>query len=65
MAIGLIVATPFPSVVQMPLDILVERGSLALRLGLLVVQAGWVAALLALCRWAQRRGERKLVIQGG
>ena len=65
MAIGLIVATPFPSVVQIPLDILVERGSPTLRLGLLAVQAGWVAALLALCRWAQRRGERKLVIQGG
>ena len=65
MAIGLIVATPFPSVIQIPLDILVERGSLMVQLGLLGVQAGWVAALLALCRWAQRRGERKLVIQGG
>ena len=65
MAIGLIVATPFPSEVQIPLDILVERGSPALRLGLLAVQAAWVAALLGLCQWAQRRGERKLVIQGG
>jgi viologen exporter family transport system permease protein len=65
MAISLIVATPFPSVVQIPLDILVERSSPTVRLGLLAVQAGWVASLLALCRWAQRRGERKLVIQGG
>ena len=65
MAIGLIVATPFPSVIQIPLDILVERGSPAVQLGLLGVQAGWVVTLLALCRWVQRRGERKLVIQGG
>jgi len=65
MAIGLIVATPFPSVIQVPLDILVERGSPTVQLELLGVQAGWVVALLALCCWVQRRGERKLVIQGG
>jgi ABC-2 type transport system permease protein len=65
MAIGLIVATPFPSVIEIPLDILVERGSSMVQLGLLGVQAGWVVALLVLCRWVQRRGERKLVIQGG
>lgn len=65
MAIGLIVATPFPSIIQIPLDILVERGSPTVQLGLLGVQAGWVVALLTLCRWVQRRGERKLVIQGG
>jgi ABC-2 type transport system permease protein len=29
------------------------------------VQAGWVVAILALCRLLQTRGERKLVIQGG
>jgi len=65
MAIGLIVATPFPSVIQIPLDILVERGAITVQLGLLGVQGGWTAALLAVCVWVQRRGERKLVIQGG
>jgi len=65
MAIGLIMATPFPSLIQIPLDILIERGSTTVRLGLLAVQGGWVVALLALCRWVQSRGERKLVIQGG
>jgi ABC-2 type transport system permease protein len=65
LAIGLIVATPFPSIIQIPLDVLVERGSPTVQLELLGVQAGWVVALLALCRWVQRRGERKLVIQGG
>jgi ABC-2 type transport system permease protein len=61
----LILATPFPSIVQIPLDVLVERGSPLLQLGLLGVQAGWVVAILALCRLLQTRGERKLVIQGG
>lgn len=65
MAAALVVATPFPSLIQIPLDILVERGSPALQLGLLGLQAGWVVAILALCRWVQGRGERKLVIQGG
>jgi viologen exporter family transport system permease protein len=65
MAISLIVVTPFPSVIQIPLDILVERGSPTVQLELLGVQASWVVALLFLCCWVQRRGERKLVIQGG
>ena len=65
LAAALIVLTPFPSVIQIPLDVLVERGSPGLQLALLGVQAGWVVAILALCRWVQARGERKLVIQGG
>src|SRR5262245_25306303 len=65
LAVALIVGTPFPSIIQIPLDILVERGSFVLQLGPLGVQAGWVVAILALCRWVQGRGERKLVIQGG
>lgn len=54
-------ATPFPSLLQIPLDIAVERGSN----GLVGVQLGWVVALLALCVLVQRRAERRLVIQGG
>ena len=65
LAAVLIVLTPFPSVIQIPLDVLVERGSPGLQLALLGVQAGWVVAILALCHWVQARGERKLVIQGG
>ena len=65
LAAALIMLTPFPSVIQIPLDVLVERGSAGQQLGLLGVQAGWVVAILALCRWVQARGERKLVIQGG
>ena len=65
LAAALTVLTPFPSVIQIPLDVLVERGSPGMQLVLLGVQAGWVVAILALCHWVQARGERKLVIQGG
>jgi viologen exporter family transport system permease protein len=65
LAAPLIVLTPFPSVIQIPLDVLVERGAAGQQLASLGVQAGWVVAILALCRWVQTRGERKLVIQGG
>jgi len=65
LAIALIAATPFPSLIQLPLDILVERGPLAAQVGMLGVQAAWGIAILALCRWVQARGERKLVVQGG
>jgi len=64
-ATALIVGTPFPSIIQLPLDVLIERGSLAGQLALLAVQAAWVAIILALCRFVQRQGERKLVVQGG
>jgi ABC-2 type transport system permease protein len=64
-ATALIVATPFPSIIQLPLDVLVERGPLAAQLAMLAVQASWVAAILAICHWVQRRGEQKLVVQGG
>jgi viologen exporter family transport system permease protein len=64
-ALALVLGTPFPSVIQLPLDILVERGSTGAQVGLLGVQAGWAFAMLGLCRWAQRLGERKLVLQGG
>jgi len=64
-AMALIVGTPFPSTIQLPLDVLVERGPLASQLGLLAIQATWVAVILALCRFVQRRGEHKLVVQGG
>jgi ABC-2 type transport system permease protein len=58
-------ATPFPSLLQTPIDIAVERTSYSGLLGLVAVQVGWAAALLALCVATQRRAERRLVIQGG
>jgi ABC-2 type transport system permease protein len=59
------VATPFPSMLQAPLDVLVERGGSADRLGIVAGQAAWAVAVLALAALVQRRAERRLVIQGG
>jgi ABC-2 type transport system permease protein len=64
-ALLIMVGTPFPSIIQLPLDILVERGSLGEQGAALAVQAGWAVLMLALCRAVQRRGERTLVLQGG
>ncbi|MFE9652297.1 ABC transporter permease [Micromonospora sp. NPDC006431] len=62
---GLRYGTPFPSLLQIPLDVLVERDPAAMQFGLVGVQLGWAVALLALCRLVQRRAERRLVVQGG
>jgi len=62
---ALIVATPFPSIVQLPLDVLVERGAPLDQAGLVGVQLGWAVLMLAACLAVQRAGERKMVVQGG
>jgi ABC-2 type transport system permease protein len=58
-------ATPFPSILQVPLDLVTERYTGATALGLLGMQAGWAVLLLALCGWVFARGSRRLVVQGG
>ena len=58
-------ATPFPSMLQVPLDLATERSVGAAAVGLLAMQAAWAAALLALAVWVFDRGTRKLVLQGG
>lgn len=65
LAVGLWVATPFPSILQTPADVVVERGPPGVRLGLIGLQAAWVVALLLAGARVQRRAERRLVIQGG
>lgn len=57
--------TPGPSLLQAPLDVLVERDPLGVQLGIITVQVAWAVVLLALCYLVQRRAERKLVVQGG
>lgn len=64
-ATALYLATPFPSLLQIPLDVLVERDRPAVQAGLVGVQAGWAGLVLAACWAVQRRAERRLVIQGG
>jgi ABC-2 type transport system permease protein len=65
LATALWLGTPFPALMQAPLDVLVERGG-AGHAGLLIaVQVGWLAIVVALARLVQRRALRRLVIQGG
>lgn len=59
------VATPFPSMLQAPLDVLVERGSPATLLAEVAGQVAWAAVLLGLCWFVQHRATAKLVVQGG
>ncbi|MFC3385288.1 ABC transporter permease [Couchioplanes azureus] len=65
LAVTLWVGTPFPGLLQTPLDVLVERDPAPVQLGLVALQAAWAAALLALATLVQRRAERRLVVQGG
>lgn len=58
-------ATPFPSLLQAPLDIASGRASTRAGLGYLAIAAGWVVVMLALAVLVQRRAERRLVVQGG
>ncbi len=58
-------STPFPWMMQAPVDIATERSTGTAALGLLAVQAAWVAVLLAACVWVFGRGTRRLVVQGG
>jgi ABC-2 type transport system permease protein len=61
----LYLATPLPSLIQVPSDVLVERHSLPVTVATVAGQAVWVVVMLALARAIQRRAERRLVIQGG
>ncbi|MFC4088380.1 ABC transporter permease [Micromonospora sp. GCM10011541] len=58
-------ATPFPSLFQTPLDVLVERDPAPTQLGLVGLQVAWAVLILAACRLVQRRAEGRLVVQGG
>jgi ABC-2 type transport system permease protein len=63
--VGLWVGTPFPSVMQGPTDIVVERVPPPGQVAILAGQAGWVVLTFWLCRTVQRAAERRLVVQGG
>jgi len=63
---ALAAATPFPSMVQTPVDLLtgrVQGGADTARL--LAVQLAWCLAVLAAGQLVQRLGGRTLVVQGG
>jgi len=54
-------ATPFPSMMQTPIDVFVGDASAAQ----LVVQLAWAAALIGACYAAFAAGARRVVVQGG
>lgn len=64
-AVLLWVATPFPSLLQTPLDVIAERATGADAVALVALQGAWAVGILALAALVQHRGERKLVVQGG
>jgi ABC-2 type transport system permease protein len=57
-----IYATPFPALLQTPIDVFSERGSMWALLGHQVL---WLAAAVASAQFALGRATRKLVVQGG
>ncbi|MFC8042596.1 ABC transporter permease [Nocardia sp. NPDC057353] len=58
-------ATPFPSVLQAPVDVLSGRVSGTAALGVVGVQLFWVLAVAALGQALLAAGRRKLEVQGG
>jgi ABC-2 type transport system permease protein len=63
--VALYVATPFPYLMQVPLDVIVERHPPAVTFATVAGQVAWAVIMVALARLVQRRAERRLVIQGG
>lgn len=55
-------STPFPAMLQAPIDVFLERGS---PWAVLAHQAFWAVALAALGHLVLRRALRKVVVQGG
>jgi ABC-2 type transport system permease protein len=65
LSVALWAATPFPWLLQAPVDVLVERPSALGAAGLVAGQALWAAGTLGLAGYVQRLGTRHLVVQGG
>jgi ABC-2 type transport system permease protein len=57
--------TPFPSMIQIPIDVFVGYTTGAELVVALATQVGWAALLFTACYAAFLRGTRKLVVQGG
>ncbi|WP_432563365.1 ABC transporter permease [Kineococcus sp. SYSU DK003] len=58
-------ATPFPSMLQTPVDVFLGRTAGLEALRSIAVQLGWLAALLVAGRLLLAVGARRLVVQGG
>ena len=58
-------ATPFPSILQVPIDVFSGRVVGAAAVGAVALQCFWVAVACLAGRLLTRAGRRKLVVQGG
>lgn len=58
-------ATPFPSIMMYPIDVISGMGGLAHACALVAAQAGWLALVVAVGQVLTRAGRRKLEVQGG
>jgi ABC-2 type transport system permease protein len=58
-------ATPFPSLLQFPIDVLSGRVLGVEALLVLAMQVGWLILLIAGTRLLMSQAARKLVVQGG
>lgn len=58
-------ATPFPSMLQVPVDVLSGRVLGLAAIEQVIMQLGWLVAVVVLARIVTWRGARRLVVQGG
>lgn len=58
-------ATPFPSMLQSPIDVLSGYVLDSAAVAVVATQLGWLAVLVAFARLVQLRAGHKLVVQGG
>ena len=58
-------STPFPALVQWPIDLVTGRATGLAALGRVAAQLAWAIALLLLGRWVLARATHTLVVQGG
>jgi ABC-2 type transport system permease protein len=58
-------ATPFPSIMMYPIDVLSGLGGAGNAAGLVLAQLAWLAGVAALGQLLTRAGRRKLEVQGG
>jgi ABC-2 type transport system permease protein len=59
------IATPFPSVMQYPIDVISGLGGLTRACWLVAAQLAWLAGVVAAGQALTRAGRRKLEVQGG
>ena len=62
---SILFASPFPHINFTPAALYLGQAAGGRALGLLALQAGWTAGLLALGQYAWRRSRRRITIQGG